>query len=534
MLTKIKPYLIYFVLLLALFIRSYRIGDYPSINPDEAALGYNAYSLLQTGLDEHGASWPLHFKSFGDYKPGGYVYLALPFIKILGLTPLAVRLPNLILSVLSIYFLYKLLLLLSMSSRLSLISSLVLAISPWHIHFSRGAWESSTALSFIIIGTYFFFQSKVKNVARNFSLFVLFYVLSLYVYHSARIFAPTLALCLLVTYKSYFLNLKSKLILPIIFGILLCLPVLFSFIKNGGATRFGGVGLTADSGPLSRSNELLNQHQPLTIFTRLIHNKRSLYFLSWTQKYLSHFDLNFLFLSGDEVPRSKVPDMGQLYLLELPFLIVGLYCLLRQPSYLQLKSLLIPWLFLSPIASSLTFQAPSVLRSLPLVIPLTIITGIGITKLLTSFFNTAIVTILALLYLYSFAYYLDAYFIHYQKRYPFSWNYGFNQIVPYINSQKNNYKNIYVTNKYDQPYILYLFYSQYPPQKIQSQISLTPPDKFGFSTVTQIDNIHFQKITWAEIPDNSLIIDSDEDTIHIPTKIINFPNGSPAFKIYIK
>ena len=144
---KIKLLLI---LLLALLIRCWNINTLPSLNPDEAALGYNAYSLLKTGLDEHGVPWPIHFKSFGDYKPGGYVYLSLPFIKIFGLTPLAIRLPNLIFSVLTIFILYRLVLILTLDFRLSLLSSFVLTLSPWHIHFSRGAWESNTALFFIL------------------------------------------------------------------------------------------------------------------------------------------------------------------------------------------------------------------------------------------------------------------------------------------------------------------------------------------------------------------------------------------------
>ena len=139
------------ILVIATLLRFWNINSVPSLNPDEAALGYNAYSLIQTGRDEHGISWPLHFKSFSDYKPGGYVYLALPFIKVLGLTPLTVRLPNLILSVLTVYILYKLVFLLFKSETLALYSSLVLALSPWHIHFSRGAWESATSVFFILL-----------------------------------------------------------------------------------------------------------------------------------------------------------------------------------------------------------------------------------------------------------------------------------------------------------------------------------------------------------------------------------------------
>lgn len=182
---KIHKYLIFIILFFAFFLRGYKIETLPSLNPDEAALGYNAYSLLQTGKDEHGISWPLHFKSFGDFKPGGYIYLDLPFVKILGLTPLAVRLPNLILSVLSIYIIYRLILLTTNNISLSLLSALVLALNPWHIHFSRGAWESSTSLFFIILGVYWLYLYLLKQKDIYLFLFIIPLSLSFYIYHYA-------------------------------------------------------------------------------------------------------------------------------------------------------------------------------------------------------------------------------------------------------------------------------------------------------------------------------------------------------------
>ena len=83
--------LLILITLSALALRLYR-PNYPSLLWDEAALGYNSYSILKTARDEYGTLLPLIFKSFGDYKPGLYVYLTLPFVATLGLTPLAIRL----------------------------------------------------------------------------------------------------------------------------------------------------------------------------------------------------------------------------------------------------------------------------------------------------------------------------------------------------------------------------------------------------------------------------------------------------------
>ncbi len=537
--TKINKLPLIIILLIALLIRFINLDHTPALNPDEAALGYNAYSLIETGKDEHGASWPLHFKSFGDFKPGAYVYLALPFIKLLGLNVVAVRLPNLILSLLTILFLYKLVLLLSKNNKLALLTAIILTLSPWHIHFSRGAWESSVALSLIVIGTYFFFKSIKEKFLLNFSLFVFFYIFSLYLYHSARLIAPLLALTLVILYFKNLIKKLPQILIPIIFGILLALPVIISFLNNGGTQRFGGVGITADQGPIWRANELINHHNNVKLINRVMHNKRILYLISWGQKYTSHFDLNFLTINGDEVPRSKVPEMGQIHLIELPFLILGIIFLLKTTLYnRRSKIFILAFLFIAPIASSLTFQAPSALRALSMTIPLSILIASGIYFFFSLFKNKKILKTISIIFIiiygYFVAYYLDAYFIHYSKRYPFAWQYGFDQLVPYLEQQKNKYDQIYVTNKYDQPYILFLFYSQYSPQKIQSEIKLTTPDNFGFSTVLNFDKYHFQKINWDEIPQNSLVVASDESVPIKPVKIINFPNGQPGFKIYSK
>ncbi|MFA7301121.1 MAG: glycosyltransferase family 39 protein [Candidatus Shapirobacteria bacterium] len=500
--TKIKLILI---ILLAIILRFWQINTLPALNPDEAALGYNAYSLLLTGKDEHGIAWPIHFKSFGDYKPGGYVYLAMPFIKIFGLTPLAVRLPNLILSIFTIYLLYLLIKLLTKSENIALISAFVLAVSPWAIHFSRGAWESNTALFLIVFGLYLFYKKS--------NWFSLPLVAALYTYHSARLIIPVLFLILFIKYYKNFLN--KKFFVTIIISGLLCIPLMMSFLNNGGTTRLAGVGLSADRGPLSRSEELLNQHPSFNYYDRAIHNRRVLYFLSWGQKYLSHFDLNFLFINGDDVPRSKNPDMGQLYLIELPLIILGIYFLLNNPKYKSLSFLVTSLLVTSPLASSLTFQAPSALRALPLVIPLSILTALGIHQI------SKLKYLIYVCYIFSIIYFCNTYFIHAPIRYAFAWNRGFSDIVPLVENQKNNYQNIYFTNQYDQPYILYLFFSKYDPTTIQKQIKLTLPDKFGFSTVKQIDNINFD--IPQTIPPNSLVINASD-----------FAKTGQSFTIYTK
>ena len=47
----------------------------PGFFLDESSIAYNAYKIATTGTDEHGESWPLFFRAFGEYKNPVYIYL---------------------------------------------------------------------------------------------------------------------------------------------------------------------------------------------------------------------------------------------------------------------------------------------------------------------------------------------------------------------------------------------------------------------------------------------------------------------------
>ena len=156
------------ICLVGLFLRTYRLADLPNgLTWDEAALGYNAYSLLQTGKDEHGTAWPLVFKSFGDYKPGAYVYWSLPFIAALDLNSFSTRLPSAIAGVAAIVGLFLLAGQVYQSNRIALLSAFVLAVSPWHIFYSRGAWEVNLFVTLLLFSLYFIMRFLPSCFSRH-------------------------------------------------------------------------------------------------------------------------------------------------------------------------------------------------------------------------------------------------------------------------------------------------------------------------------------------------------------------------------
>src|SRR4051812_3604511 len=106
--TKKTTLVLVFILAFFLFTRLYKITEIPgSLYWDEASIGYNAYSILTTGQDEWGVSFPIYFKAFGEYKLPVYIYSTVLSEKIFGVNTLAVRIPAVIYSlgiILLIYF----------------------------------------------------------------------------------------------------------------------------------------------------------------------------------------------------------------------------------------------------------------------------------------------------------------------------------------------------------------------------------------------------------------------------------------------
>lgn len=541
-----KKYLpILLILLLAALLRLIALDKYPAgLNADEAAIGYNVWSLIQTGKDEHGASWPIVFRSFDDYKLPAYFYLVLPFVKFFGMNVWTVRLPSALLGIASVWLIFLLTgILFPKNKHLPYFSALFLAVSPWHLQFSRGGWEVNAATFFILLGILGFLKALEKP--KYFLLFVLSLVLSLYTYPSARIVSPLLALSLVIIFKDQlftsFHGEKLKLILISLFiGIALSIPIAVQLISKEGQARFSGVSLLADTGPYWQALELRRGHLDQdSLYVRAIHNQYFSYGLRFVKNYLSHYSPRFLFITGDEIARSKVPGMGQSYIYLLPFYFLGLLWLIKLDS--NGKRLILFWFLVAPLAAALTFQSPHALRAQNMVIPFTIITAAGLSVALDFLKNLKpkwlmpiFSSIIIILGIYGTSRYLHQYYVHYPKELPFAWQYGFDQIAAYTKANYDKYDHIIISDRYDQPYILMAFFLHYPPATLQKELVMTPRDKFGFSTVRSFGKFEFRKIEYdnvdKKIP-NALIIAADEpvnDKAVIFT--INDPAGHPMYK----
>ena len=541
-----KHLLIIAILLLASVLRLFSLDNFPAgLNADEAAIGYNAWSLIQTGKDEHSVPWPLVFRSFDDYKLPVYFYLALPFVKILGLTVTAVRLPSALLGIASVYLVNLLVKKLFSkephSNLFALLSALFLAISPWHLQFSRGGWEVNAATFFILLSMLFLLRSFEK--INNLFLFGFFTVLSLYTYHSARVIAPVLFIATAVIFFADVQKLFSKknlkaTLAAIGFSLVLALPIATQLLSKEGQSRFSGVSIFADTGPeWQATNYRLEHVDKNSLWVKLIHNRYLSYSLRFVQNYLSHYSPDFLFINGDAIARSKVPETGESLLFLLPFFALGFLSLLKFDS--AGKKVIFAWFLIAPLAASLTYQSPHALRAENMSVPLMIISALGVTEFFLFvkknfkivLLPTIIIVILFLSY--CFSRYLHMYYIHYPKELPYAWQYGFDQIASYTKENYEKYDRIIVTDRYDQPYILIAFFSQYSPQKLQKDIVMSAPDHYGFATGRKLGKYEFRTINFGQDKDlpNTLLVTAEEkvdDSKVIGT--VKSPSGAIMFK----
>ena len=188
---KRKRLLLLGILMLGAAVRLWRFGTLPGdLNQDEAFAAYEAWSLLHYGVDSSGYSFPVYFVAWGSGMNVLESYLMMPFIALLGMEVWVIRLPQVIVSLLTLWCVW------GIGSRLwgedgGLLAALLVAVCPWHILLSRWALESNLAPGFVTFGLYFLLRGYEDR--RLLPLSGLLYGLSLYAYATIWVVVPLLA-----------------------------------------------------------------------------------------------------------------------------------------------------------------------------------------------------------------------------------------------------------------------------------------------------------------------------------------------------
>ena len=522
------------ILTFAFLFRIVALDKYPiGFTPDEASFGYDAYSILHTGKDQWGKTFPLVLKSFGDYKAPIYTYLAIPFIFIFDLTKFAVRLPNVLLGTGAVYVLYVLVFELLKSKKIAILSALFLAFSPWHIMMSRGAFEANLITFFLPLGVYLFLKKK-------YSLSALLFGFNLFTYHSAKLITPIIVVALVVFYSGEIKELGfKKLVRPILILFVFVLLTLYSFTQGAGA-RVKDVNIfsgSTEEGSVLKNLAVLSGEPYLK--SKLFHNKFTVSFDRFINNYVSYFSPQFLLTKGPaETTYGMMPGQGVLNLVEFIGLIAFVFYLAKHKN-LKSSLLLILWLLISVIPASLaTGPGYAGNRAVAMVPVIQIISAIGIYYLFEE--RKFIKYLLLALGFISFTVFAEKYMFLSPHKSAEGMLYGNLEVAEYIKSSQSTYDKVVVSKSLSEPHIYIAFAEKINPLTYQEATKKWNFEELNVKWVDQmpvyeLGKYTFKKYNWRdETEQNTLVIGRPDEFLEDTKteKVIYYPNGEPS--IYVK
>lgn len=500
------------IFLLFISTRLYKLNNIPpSVYWDEASIGYNAYSIVQTGKDEKGRFIPLDFEAFGEYKLPIYIYTTALSVKAFGLNEFAVRIPAVLFSLGVVIFSFFLAKKLTKNNSVGLLTAFFVTTSQWFFIISRTGFEATAGLLFYVSGLYFFF-SAIEEKKYFLIISIICFILTLYSYNSFLIITPISLLFLIIFYlqqlKAY---VKKNLIL-----IIICLAILI----------VGGFGVinSVISGRIARLDEVgisgaYNHRKYQTVITVI-------------SNYFSHFSHKFLFFEGDGNGRTQQPHFGQINLIFLPLLILGsLYCLREKKEYRLVLFLLL----IAPIPASVTRESPHALRSISAVPFIALISSLGVLKLTSMLNNNLYTKVVIGSTLIAFLSYFQIFIFNYTKETSNDWQYPLKVINTAYAKEFNNFDNIVISDRYNQPYIFTLFYQEIDPDKFRSQVQYNTSIRKATSLVNRLDKIIFTNVDYYQLPKGRSLIfthPTDKmDEFKWKETILN-PDGSIGAYVY--
>lgn len=525
-----KKNILILILVLAATLRLWNLGSVPpSTSNDEASIGYNAYSVSKIGVDEYGKFPLISQRAYDDWRRSTYLLLVVPFVFALGLHSVPIRLPAVILSVLTVLATYYLVLsLFRKQSRLreitALIASLLLAISPWHIYISRLGHESNAYLSFFVLGMLYFLQG-IDRWKKMFLSF-LFFTLSMISYYAGQVIVPLMAIGLLATYWKNLLQLvrtDKRVLFGFLGFVLILIPILWAIFSPEALIRFHGTStFDVSAHPQEFSEMVLHRNEAVAahdLIGMIRYNRRIFPIQVFIEGYISHFSPAWLFTnSGQE--SFKIPNMGLLNMWEIPLIIIGLLAFLYHKDIdVKAKKLIFLWFFLAAVPASIATQAPHAMRAYAFLPVWQIFSAFGLAYMIFNArkFKMGVVLIFLAFVIYDLRSLYINYFVIFPRAQSASFYYAVSKAIPYVLSRSNQYESVVFSNEGNlyQSYMDFLYYSQYDPSLYQKQGGTISG---GFAETHRVGKYQFRPIHWQSEKTSG-------KTLYIGN-VSDFPNGT--------
>lgn len=420
----------------------------PGFFSDEASFGYNAFSIIETGKDEHGFSFPVFFKALGDYKNPVQVYAMAPVVKIFGLSVFSVRLTSALFGIGSILLFIYFLNILTKNKGLALLGGLVLSVMPWHFFFSRIGFEAMSFVFFIILAMVFFAKFiKTKN-EWYFLVFCISMIVSFFAYSTARLMLPITALAMAILWRKEIFKRRVTILILVFSASLFTFLIYYDNIISSG-------GIIDRAGSVSISN-----------FSPSIFSTAG-YFIS---NYINHFSPQFLFQSGDYNLRHSSGVSSMLFTSFAFPLLLGLAYFIKKFKSSKFAKFIIFMIIIFPLASSLTIieEGAQATRSIHIIPFLAILTVAGIWQIYSLFKEKykSILVILSLFFLVEVSLFYYNYFFVYPIKAANYYNYGLPEA--FETALKYDHDQYYVSRNISTFGIEMPFFMKYDPASYQN------------------------------------------------------------------
>ena len=444
-----KDNILFFIIIL--FAILIRVVNWPNgirdINCDEAMMAVNAKSIAQTGKDIYGTKLPIYFEG---WLVGGQsaipTYLVSIAIGILGCNLLAVRLPILIISIISIIIIY----LLSkeiFNKKIAIIVLLLTAINPWHIMQSQWNLDCNMFPHIFLIAIYLLCSGiKTNNKIKLYSSMIMFGI-SMYTYGISIFFVPlfllVIGIALIIKKK---ISIKELLISSAIY-ILISIPILTMYIINYlKLDTIEVFGITIQRFYYSVRNE------DMLIFSNNVFEQFKTNIIS---------TIETIVLQNDDLIWNTIKGYGTVYIFSIPFIAIGIADLTNKKNKYKYGLIVLVW-FVVAFFVGVMINTINVNRVNIIWYPMIILNGYGIYSIWKFLHSKKIILgIIIGIYIIVFTMFIINYYNKYQKEISNSYTFskGFIDVVKYIEKNESD-KKIIVSKDIDGVdnyiYLLYL------------------------------------------------------------------------------
>ncbi len=230
---KINKILFILILVIAIGVR---VIAWPTaisqINVDEAMTAINAKTMAENGVDIYGTSFPVYLEAWGAMGQSVMLmYLIAIFTKIFGFSIVSVRLPMLIVSIISIIVFYDLVKRIFNNKKLALWAMAFVSICPWHLLQSIWSIDCNMFPHFMLISVYFLYRG-ITDKKWMLYLSMLFFALTMYTYGVSVYIVPLfLLICTIYLLVKKAVTIK-QIIICIIIYLLFSSPILAMYVIN--------------------------------------------------------------------------------------------------------------------------------------------------------------------------------------------------------------------------------------------------------------------------------------------------------------